>query len=150
MPLNKLVSDLKNYRSTVLNFIQSDEILTQITDLKRDELFKGKRGDNSDITPKYQEVPGFKWWYLEWKKENIPTYKLDGTPDLFIDGTFHSSLFTIYVSPGIYKTDSNYSLDFMAEVVQMHDNGTLLDLTPDNRELIADEIEKFMLSNFNV
>lgn len=149
MPLTSLLGNLKGFRAELITFINSPEILEKITELKRDELSQGKRGDNSDITPKYDDVPRFRGWYLEWKK-TLPTYNLNGTPDLYIDGTFYGSLFTIMQKIGVYKTDSDYSLVFMADVIQMHDNGTLLDLTPDNIDLIGDDIESFILNNFNV
>lgn len=149
--LSVLIQNLYRFRRAVLEYIQSDEITVQITELKRGELFAGKRGDDNDITPKYQDVPGFEFWYLDWKRDNVPTYRLDGTPDLYIDGTFHRSLYTEYISPGVYRTDSNYEKDYMYQVIEMHtrDSDTLLDLTTENRELIANEIETFIL-NLNV
>ena len=151
MPLTSLISGLKGFRRNLNNYLNSDGLLNQITELKREELLQGKRGDGNDITPNYDEVPFFKYWYKDWKTKNFPDYNLNGVPDLYIDGTFHGSLFTKMTSPGIFETDSDYSKPFMLDVVEMHKgNGTLLDLTNENINVIADQIENFVLRNFNV
>lgn len=151
MPLSSLISGLKEFQRNLNNYLNSAELLNQITELKREELMKGKRGDGNDITPNYDEVPGFMFWYKDWKTKTFPDYNLNGVPNLYIDGTFHSSLFTRMISPGIFETDSDYSKPFMLDVVEMHKgNGTLLDLTDENINAIADQIENFVLSNFNV
>ena len=94
-------------------------------------------------------MPYYAGWYTDWKKKTLSTYRLDGTPDLYIDGTFHRSLFTKMIDIGIYETDSDYSQVFMFEVVRVHwGNGTLLDLTEDSKNIIANQIEKFVLKNF--
>lgn len=150
--LESLSKDLEKFISDFLNYLESPQIYEQITELKRDELFKGLRGDGNKITPNYNDVPAFAGWYLNYKK-TLDTYKLgDGTPDLYIDGTFHNSLFTApEQKPAVYITDSDYSKAFMVKVVEMHNsNGTLLDLTPQNIELLAEQIAKWVLNNFNV
>ena len=148
--LTSLLNSIKKFETDFLKFLDSDELLNTITELKKDELSKGKRGDGNDITPNYDDVPGFKFWYKDWKKKNISSYKLDGTPDLYIDGTFYSSLYTKMDKLGIYTTDSDYSLAFMADVVEMHKgNGTLLDLTSENIEKVSNDIENFVLDSFN-
>lgn len=151
--LKKLATDLRNFKTGLLNYLEAPQILDKITDIKREELLEGKRGDGQKITPNYEDLPAFAGWYLNFKK-SLPTYKLgDGTPDLYIDGTFHRSLFTKQLTGrvGVYITDSNYSKDFMYDVVITHNtNGTLLDLTADNVEFIAAMIEDYINKNFNV
>lgn len=147
--LTGLVNNLKAFTKDLRIYLESDEVIELITLLKREELFNGKRGDGSNITPNYEDRPEFAGWYLEFKN-SLDTYRLnDGTPDLYIDGTFHNSLFTIRLSDGVYETDSDYSENFMYEVVNLHDNGTLLDLTEPSIKLVSDEIENYVLSNFN-
>lgn len=147
MILDELVSSLKLFRSALDNYLRSDEILNEITELKKGELFKGKTGSGSDISPKYSEVPGFKFWYNEWKKRTIPTYKLDDIPDLYINGTFHDSLYTKYLGGGSYQTDSDYSAAFMRDVMAMHDKGDLLDLMANDTDIISQKIEQFIYAN---
>lgn len=147
MILDELVSSLKLFRSALDNYLRSDEITIEITQLKKEELFLGKTGSGSNISPKYSEVPGFKDWYNEWKKRTIPTYKLDDIPDLYIDGTFHDSLYTKYLGGGLYKTDSDYSQPFMRDVMLMHDKGDLLDLMSNDIDIISQKIEQFVYSN---
>lgn len=146
--LTGLINKLKGFNSDLKKYLESEEVLDLITLLKREDLFNGKRGDGSTITPNYENRPEFAGWYLDFKN-TLDTYRLgDGTPDLYIDGTFHNSLFTVRVSDGIYKTDSDYSDAFMYDVVDLHDNGSLLDLTEFSRSIVADEIENYVLTRF--
>lgn len=137
------------FRSDLVKYLDSDDVLLLINDFKKEELFQGKRGDGSDITPNYEDRPEYAGWYLEYKK-TLDTYRLNGTPDLYIDGTFHGSLFTEQIKTGVYETKSDNSRPFMVDVVELHDNGTLLDLTANSIRIVSEEIQNYVLTNFNV
>lgn len=150
MPLSSLLNELVVFRRALDNYLTSDELLNKITELKKIELSEGKTGSNKAIRPLYSEMPYYKDWYNEWKKKTIPTYKLDDIPDLYIDGTFYSSLYTSYLGGGLFQTASDYSKDFMRDVIAVHDQGDLLDLTKSNTEIIAKDIENFFDRYLNV
>lgn len=62
------------------------------------QLFDGKKKDGQDITPSYFNDPFFKTVesaakYSEWKNSITPSLKrTPGTPNLFINGYFYSTL----------------------------------------------------------
>lgn len=139
--LNDLISNLYKVRSGIENFLISDEFLSFMVKIKQEELTQGLKGNNQKIIPDYSE------YYLRYK-QTLDSYLLSGTPDLFVSGKFYDSISVTYVSIGIYQLFTDESQDYFSDLMARYDDDTLLDLTDNGLDLVADEVEKFVLSEF--
>jgi hypothetical protein len=86
-----------------------------IAELNREQLWNGETSNEGTISPKYSQDPYFKSpeaaaRYAAWKNKITPSPKRDiDTPNLYINGTYHRSIYTKRDKDGI-TTDSNIAL----------------------------------------
>jgi hypothetical protein len=97
MTINPFITKLQ---SLPINDL-ADESVTETADnyvgLNNEQLYEGKTNDGPDITPGYLDDPFFKTKeaaqaYSDWKDRITPSPKRKkGTPNLFINGFYHST-----------------------------------------------------------
>lgn len=113
----------------------------KIADLQREQMLEGRGVDGDYIRPFYSENPFFKkpgaaQRYAAWKQKITPNPKrpLD-VPNLFVDGTFHKSLF-VDVDDKMFEIKTDVS--FGEDVFAVHQNAQGLD--EDSRMQFAEEV----------
>lgn len=144
MPLD----DFKNRIDRLSAFDFGQELQTivedntdEIVELQRQQMLEGRGVDGEYIRPFYSENPFFKKpgaaeRYALWKQKITPNANrpLD-VPNLFVDGTFHDSLFAT-VGQGSFEVDTSAS--FGDSVFDVHKNAQGLD--EDSRMEFAEKI----------
>jgi hypothetical protein len=97
--LKNLISNLKKIKVESIAKPIIDSKKDIVVQLNKDEMMKGKQNDNNDMRPYYTEDPYFKTKqaalrYAAWKKRITPNqFRKTDSPNLFINGKFHSSLY---------------------------------------------------------
>lgn len=144
MPLDNFKNTIDKLRAfdfgqEMTKIVEDNE--DKIEDLQREQMLEGRGVDGDYIHPFYSENPWFKkpgaaLRYAQWKQKITPNPKrpLD-VPNLFVDGTFHKSLFVEVNAPMFeVKTDASFGDDVFA----VHQNAQGLD--EDSRMQFAEEV----------
>jgi len=97
--IDDMIKNLQEFQATITEIVREavSESQTEILDGVRQNLREGKRGDGADITPSYLDDPFFESKpqavaYMNYKKSISLPSKNMATPDLYINGWFHSKL----------------------------------------------------------
>jgi hypothetical protein len=106
--LGNIVQNLTENTAEVIQFYKKE-----MADRVRAQLFNGTGGDGNPLHPTYSEDPFFKSrqsmeGYIAWKTAasgvGVPS---NGSPNMFINGTFHSSI-EFVDCPGGVEVTSDY------------------------------------------
>ena len=136
-----IINGLKNFDTTkeVNSIVEANK--DTITELQKEQMLEGRGADGQFIRPFYSEDPYFKSAasaarYAEWKSKITPNEKRPkDVPNLFIDGTFHSSLFT-KIGGGVFSIETK---SFVGEkIFEEHPNAAGLD--EENRKEFATKV----------
>ncbi len=80
-------------------YLSVQETEEDIKDLNREQMYDGKTNEGTDITPSYLQDPYFQGdrqraqAYSDWKDKITPNPRRNpGTPNLFINGYFYSTI----------------------------------------------------------
>lgn len=106
--VKNLYNRLKKVDLDQIVFNSIDETKLYYTEMNLEQMMNGKRRDGQDITPSYLDDPYFKTYsqalqYSDWKDRIEPytTKRNPGTPNLFINGYYHSTLTALVSKDGI-------------------------------------------------
>lgn len=109
--------------------------------MNRNQMLEGKDSNGNNIRPSYLEDNYFKTKeaaqkYAEWKQRITPNPKRGfETPNLIINGAFHSSVKGVVMSDGIkFTTDSALGRNVILKF------DTVLGIAPENRKKIIHEV----------
>jgi hypothetical protein len=119
-----------------------------IAELNREQLWNGETSNEGTISPKYSQDPYFKSpeaaaRYAAWKSKITPSPKRDAdTPNLYINGTYHKSIYTKREGNGI-TTDSNIPLGQKIQSkfknIKGLNKGSITKLKPDLLEILINK-----------
>ena len=126
LAMRKRFETLQKTQEEIIYGVMKDSE-TDLNDLNLEQLYSGKTNTGEDIHPSYLEDPYFEGdlqraqAYSDWKDKITPSpFRNPGTPNIFINGFYHSRRMTL-VTPGgeIKHTDS---ASFGKEIQQKYKN----------------------------
>ncbi|MNE22160.1 hypothetical protein D3C80_1153500 [compost metagenome] len=131
--------DLKSEIKYIIN-----EDVQMLADYNREQLYSGRFSDGELITPNYLTDPFFKgnrfrsYQYAKWKQEITPNSQRPfWTPNLFINGFYHSSIDAKVDENEIHFFSMAGSLN--NEITSKYDSNDLFGLTPMHKAIYTRE-----------
>lgn len=141
--VQELIDRLEKVSIHQLTMESLDETKENILESQKEQLLEGKTSEGTDITPSYLDDPYFKsrasaQRYSDWKDEITPNSKRSkGTPNLYINGHYHSRL---EIEIGDDDITTSNSADFDPDVERKYGNKLL--------GLEAEKLESFTFGPF--
>ena len=140
--LDRIIEGLSNFESNIEGIVM-DEIMDhseELEEMNRDQMLEGIDSYGNPIRPKYSEDPFFKTAeaarkYAEWKMRISPRTGRDiDTPNLFINGFYHSGIKARLADKKIYTSNTS---NFGMEVTSTF--STAEGIAPDNIAILAEK-----------
>lgn len=138
-PITAAVQGIRSFRRNLDRIIiqEAAKDIHWIEELNREALLEGKNTKGNNLTPSYLSDPYFKSRkaakaYSDWKDKITPNpQRASGTPNLFIDGTFHSTILYKKSSQGIFGSSNSE----IANEIESKYHGTVIGLNPEKKGL---------------